>query len=41
MNPDDLPTEDDNEDVGLDPDEGVFEAFGRALRELAEGHSNV
>lgn len=35
VDPDDLPTEDDDEDVGLDPDDSVFEAFGAALRELA------
>lgn len=29
--PDDLPTEDDNEDVGLDPDESVFQAFAHGL----------
>lgn len=27
-------TPDDLEDVGLDPDESLFEAFGRALDEL-------
>lgn len=32
----DLPTGDDAEDVGYDPDESVFEAFAHALAELHE-----
>ena len=34
--PEDLPTEDDAEDVELDPDESVFQAFAHALTELHE-----